>query len=187
MPRRSSRPSAYSKPSPSSYGAPASSRSSGGIQVTTTSIAILAGVFILGIGIGIGFSSATNADPENVASREAIDRSAPNAELCAQFGASSVVMDMRVFLTLNPFNVYVAQPEMQPGCVLRSNNWSLLEQRGLISSQQVRDCKNRMNTFGFVGPLEGSPKIDCIYQNDAAENLFLKKGGDDTPPETNRF
>ncbi|MEM8605071.1 MAG: DUF3172 domain-containing protein, partial [Cyanobacteria bacterium P01_H01_bin.121] len=115
------------------------------------------------------------------------DRSAPNAELCARFGASSIVMDTRIFLTLNPFNVYLAQPEMQPGCVLRSNNWSLLEQRGLISSQQVRDCKNRMNTFGFVGPLEGSPKIDCIYQNDAAENLFLKKGGDDTPPETNRF
>ena len=38
-----------------------------------------------------------------------------------------------------------------------------------------------MNTFGFVGALEGTPSIDCIYQNDAAKNLFLERGGD-TPP-----
>ena len=88
-------------------------------------LAILAGVFLLGIGVGMGFSSSANITPQNVASREFIDRSAPNPELCVQYGASAMVMDMRVFLTLNPFNVYVSQPAIEPGCVLRSNNWAI--------------------------------------------------------------
>ena len=89
---------------------------------------------------------------------------------------------MRVFLTLNPFSVYLTQPRMQPGCVLRRTNWTLLEQKKLVNSEQVRDCKRRMNTFGFVGNLEGQPKIDCVYQNDAAGNLFLNKNGTSTVP-----
>jgi hypothetical protein len=151
-----------------------------------TSLAVLAGVFVLGIGIGIAFSSTANFSPENVASREVIDRSAPNAELCIQYGASAMVMDTRIFVTLNPFNVYVAQPKMQPGCVLRTNTWNILEQRNLVSKDQVRDCKNRMNTFGFTGALESSPRINCIYQNDSAGNLFFQNGGG-LPPETERF
>ena len=34
-------------------------------------------------------------------------------------GASAMVFDQRVFMSLNPFNMYVAQPEVKPGCVLR--------------------------------------------------------------------
>jgi hypothetical protein len=123
-----------------------------------------------------------------VASREVIDRSAPNAELCIQYGASAMVTDMRVFVTLNPFNVYVTQPSMRPGCVLRQNNWALLEQKKLVTSEQVSDCKRRMNTFGFTGNLESSPEIKCIYQNEAADNLFLTQPGSVGPkPETNNF
>jgi hypothetical protein len=45
-----------------------------------------------------------------------------------------------------------------------------------------------MNTFGFIGPLEGKPKIDCIYQNTAAGNLFLNQpGAVGPPPETDNF
>jgi hypothetical protein len=142
-----------------------------------TTIALLGGVFILGVGVGIGFSSGQNFDTANVASREVIDRSAPNPELCIQYGASAIVSDMRVYITLNPFNVYVTQPKMQPGCVLRRNNWSVLEQRKLVTSEQVGQCKNRMNTFGFIGTLEGKPEISCVYQNDAAGNLFLNQPG----------
>jgi hypothetical protein len=99
-----------------------------------------------------------------------------------------MVTDMRVFLTLNPFNVYITQPTMRPGCVLRQNNWSILEQRKLVSSEQVSDCKRRMNTFGFTGPLEGSPQIACIYQNEAAGNYFLNQPGSVGPrPETDNF
>lgn len=156
-----------------------------------TSLAILGGVFVLGVGIGIAFSSTATFSPENVASREFIDQSAPNPELCAQFGASAMAMDVRMFITLNPFNAYVTQPKLQPGCVLRSANWSILEQRNLITADESRNCRQRMNTFGFVGELERSPQIDCVYQNKAAENLFLNQpgsGGIAPPPrETNRF
>ncbi len=164
------------------------SESSSRFNLSYTSIALFGGIFILGVGAGIGFSSTASLDPQNVASREVIDRSAPNAELCVQFGSSAIVTDMRVFVTLNPFNVFVTQPVMQPGCVLRRNNWAILEQRSLVDSQQVNDCKNRMNTFGYTGPLEGKPQIDCIYQNEAAGNLFLTQPGAVGPRrETDKF
>ncbi|MDX2099547.1 MAG: DUF3172 domain-containing protein [Leptolyngbyaceae cyanobacterium bins.59] len=163
---------------------PAPAKSSPGSAITYTSLAILGGVFMLGIGVGIGFTSVANTDPSNVASREVIDRAAPNAEVCIQYGASAIAMDTRVFVTLNPFNVYVSQPKMQPACVLRQNNWAILEQRKLITSDQVRDCKNRMNTFAFTGALESEPQINCIYQNDAAQNLFLNQPGMSGPPPT---
>lgn len=171
-----------------SYSSRSSSPESSGFKLNYGMAALIGGIFILGIGVGIGFSSTASFNPENVASREVIDRSAPNAELCAQFGASAIVTDMRVFVTLNPFNVYVTQPAMQPGCVLRQNNWSILEQRRLVDSQQVRDCKNRMNTFGFTGTLESKPDIRCIYQNEAAGNLFINQPGAVGPrPETDNF
>jgi hypothetical protein len=152
-------------------------------------IAILGGVFVLGIGIGIAFSSTTTLSPSNVASREFIDTKAPNPEICVQYGASAMVMDARLFVTLNPFNVYVAQPSMRPGCVLRQNNWALLEQRKLVTSDQVRECKNRLNTFGFTGNLDSEkPDIRCIYQNESAQNFFMSQPGAVAPTqETERF
>ncbi|BAY40636.1 hypothetical protein NIES2111_50230 [Nostoc sp. NIES-2111] len=152
-------------------------------------IAILGGVFVLGIGIGIAFSSTTTLSPSNVASREFIDTKAPNPEICVQYGASAMVMDARLFVTLNPFNVYVAQPSMRPGCVLRQNNWALLEQRKLVTSDQVRECKNRLNTFGFTGNLDSEkPDIRCIYQNESAQNFFMSQPGAVAPSqETERF
>ena len=154
-----------------------------------TTIAIMGGVLILGIGIGIAFSSTTTLAPSNVASREFIDTKAPNPEICVQYGASAMVMDARLFVTLNPFNVYVSQPSMRPGCVLRQNNWALLEQRKLVTNDQVRDCKNRLNTFGFTGNLDsGQPDIRCIYRNEAAQNFFTAQpGAVGTPQETDRF
>lgn len=169
-------------------GASRRSATAGKSLLNYASLGILAAIFILGIGIGIAFSSTATISPENVASREFIDRSAPNAELCVQYGASAMVTDMRVYVTLNPFNVYISQPAMTPGCVLRTNNWAILEQRRLITQDQVRDCKNRMNTFGFTGTLEGKPDINCIYQNSSAKNLFLNPpGAIDTGPDTQNF
>ncbi|YAI82215.1 MAG: DUF3172 domain-containing protein [cyanobacterium endosymbiont of Rhopalodia sterrenbergii] len=172
-----SRPPRYSSPEPSDS------------KFNYAKVALLGGIFILGIGVGIGVSSTASFDPQNVASREVIDKSVPDAELCVQFGASAIVTDMRVFITLNPFSVFVTQPAMQPGCVLRRANMSLLEQQKLITGEQVKDCKNRMNTFGFTGSLETKPEINCIYPNDAAGNLFLNPAGSVTPPrsETDNF
>lgn len=152
-----------------------------------SSIALLAGVLVLGIGIGIAFSSTATLSPTNVASREFIDRSAPNPELCVQFGASAMVMDTRLFISLNPFNVYVSQPSLRPGCVLRTNNWQILERQRLVSSEQVRDCKNRMNTFAFTGDLGSSPDISCVYQNDSAKNFYLNQPGTVAPQEGENF
>lgn len=145
-----------------------------------TTLAILAGVLILGIGIGMGFSSVTSSSSfsgTKIVTQNDLDSRAPNADLCVQYGASAIVTDMRVFVTLNPLNFYVSQPSSRPGCVLRSNNWSILEQRGLVKPEQVRECKQRMNTFGFTGQLENSPDIACVYQNDATKNLFLDQAG----------
>ena len=154
----------------------------------STSVAILCGVFIVGIGVGIAFSSTVNSSPTNVASREVIDRSAPNPDICAQYGASAIVTETRIFVTLNPFTVYAAQPRMQPGCVLRSNNWAILEQKKLINSDQVRECKNRMNTFGYTNPLENSPIIDCLYQTEGDKNRFFNQPGVGAPvPESGQF
>jgi hypothetical protein len=153
-----------------------------------TTLAILAGVFILGIGVGIGFSSSASVDPQNVASREFIDRSAPNPELCVQYGASAISMSTRLFVTLSPFSVYVTQPEMQPGCVVRSNNIAMLEQEGYVKGNTLRDCKRRMNTFAFTGNLGSKPDIECVYQNDAAGNLFLDQtGGSKTRRDSEQF
>ncbi len=152
-----------------------------------TLAAICAGIFILGIGVGIALGSGETVNSPNIASREVIDRSAPNAEICVQYGASAIVSDMRIFLSLNPFSVYVTQPTMRPGCILRKNNWSILEQRRLISNEQVRECKNRMNTFGFTGNLDSSPEISCVYQNDSAGNIFLNPEGAVNPRETEKF
>lgn len=154
-----------------------------------TSLAVLAGVLILGIGIGLGFASVANSGDGKIVTLTDLETKAPNPEICVQYGASAIVTDMRMFVTLNPLNVYVSQPTTQPGCVLRTNNWAVLEQRGLVKQDQVRDCKNRMNTFGFTGTLESSPAIDCIYQNDAAKNMFLNQPGvgGAPAPENERF
>jgi len=148
-----------------------------------SNLAIFGGIFILGVTVGIGFSTNTNSNPASIDSRLEIDRQAPNAELCQQFGASAIVTNMKVFITLNPFNVFVTQPQMEPGCVLRQNNWAILEQKGLVNNDQVKDCKRRMNTFGFTGNLDANPKINCIYQNDGAGNLFLNQPGTSAPPQ----
>ncbi len=151
-------------------------------------ITILAVAVTVGVLVGISFGSTATLSAENVASSTYIANAAPDSQLCAQFGASAMVTDTRVFLTLNPFSVYVTQPKMQPGCVVRSSDWAILEREHLVSSPQIRECKNRMNTFGYTGKLENSPHIDCIYQNEAAQNLFLTKGDRaDAPTEASNF
>jgi hypothetical protein len=164
---------------------PERSERSGGLAsvFNTATMAILVAALVVGIGLGMFFgSTSTSSDLGSVATRYDIDRSAPDPELCVQYGASAMAVDLRAFLTLNPFNVYISQPRMQPGCVIRSSNWSILQSRNLVNSQDVNQCRNRMNTFAYTG------SIDCVYQNDAAGNLFLRQPGvGGAPPEAERF
>lgn len=69
----------------------------------------MAGVFVLGIGTGVTVDSAINTDPRDLASRDAIDRNAPNPNICQTYGSSAMVVDQRVFVTFNPFSLHVSQ------------------------------------------------------------------------------
>mmetsp|Transcript_13958 Transcript_13958/g.17578 ORF Transcript_13958/g.17578 Transcript_13958/m.17578 type:complete len:313 (-) Transcript_13958:21-959(-) len=140
----------------------------------SVSNALLAGVFFLGIGTGVTVDSAINTNPKDLASRDAVDRNAPNPNICATYGASAMAFDQRVFVSFDPFNVYVAQADVKPACVLRpSNVVSVLERRGLINDKEVRSCKANMNTWAFVGDLADMPQLSCVYQSEDAQNEFL--------------
>jgi len=140
---------------------------------SSVSRALLAGAFMFGIGTGVTVDSAINTNPRDLASRDAIDRSAPNPNICQKYGMSAIALDSRLFMSFNPFSVYVAQGDVKPACVLRSSNWNVLEREGLITAEEANFCKNSMNTWAFVGNLEDKPQISCVYQSDDAQNEFL--------------
>lgn len=140
----------------------------------SVSKSVLAGVLMLGIGLGVTLDSAINTDNRDLASRDAIDQAAPNSLLCANYGASALALDQRVFVSFNPFNVYVAQADVKPACVLRESNVvAVLEERKLLNDQEVRACKQNMNTWAFVGTLEDMPQLSCVYKSADAQNEFL--------------
>jgi Protein of unknown function (DUF3172) len=72
------------------------------------------------------------------------------------------------------FNVYVTQPEVKPGCVLRRSNYNVLEKRKLVTKDETESCKRGMNTFAFVGDLESAPEVSCVYHSEQAENQYLE-------------
>lgn len=41
-------------------------------------------------------------------------------------------------------------------------------------SLQVAGCTRSSNTFAFVGDLEKSPEVSCVYHSEDAENQFLR-------------
>lgn len=63
---------------------------------------LLGGMFILGIAAGIALDSVINLEPNNVASREVIDRQTPNPDICLANGMSALVLDQRLFVSFNP-------------------------------------------------------------------------------------
>ena len=136
---------------------------------------LLAGIFVLGIGLGVTVDSAINTNPRDLSSRDAIDQAAPNSKLCADMGASAMAFDQRVFVSFNPFNVYVAQADVKPACVLRSSNVvPILKDRKLINDKEVFACKSNMNTWAFVGDLDNKPQLSCVYKSEDAQNEFLE-------------
>jgi len=142
---------------------------------STVSAALLAGVFVLGIGTGVTVDSQINTNPKDLASRDAVDKNAPNPTLCTKYGASAMAFDQRVFVSFNPFNVYVAQADVKPACVLRQANIvPVLKERKLLNDDEIRGCKMNMNTWAFVGDLNDQPQLSCVYKSDDAQNEFLE-------------
>ena len=163
----------------------------GPFQFNIATIAVLAGVLIVGIGIGTGLSSTTQGDQGNIASSQQLDMAVPDPEFCRQWGASAFVMDVQLYTTMNPSSSFVTQPSLKPGCVIRRENWSVLQKEGAITAEQMRQCKQRMNTFAYVGSVKDKPIVRCVYQTDITENKFITKGvADDAAgvtPEADQF
>jgi hypothetical protein len=137
---------------------------------TTTKLAIAGAIFAVGIGVGIALSTL-NPTPRTVDAIR-LDNLAPSRDFCNNYGASAMVMSSRVYVTLNPFNVFISQAEPVPGCVVLPNNWNVLLQKNVIKEADIRQCKDRMNTFGFTGDLDKAPTVDCIYESKNATEKF---------------
>ena len=154
-------------------------------------IAVLAGVLVLGIGVGVTISSNTQGDQGNIASSQQLDMAVADPEFCKQWGASAFVMDLQMYTTMNPSTSFVTQPKLQPGCVIRRENWAVLQKQGAITAEQMRECKQRMNTFAYTGSVKDKPEVRCVYQSDIVDNKFQTKGvADDTAgltPEADKF
>ena len=145
-------------------------------KFNVATMAILAGVLVVGIGIGTGLSSTTQGDQGNIASSQQLDMAVPDPEFCRQWGASAFVMDIELYTTMNPSSSFVTQPALKPGCVIRRENWSVLQKEGAVTNEQMRQCKQRMNTFAYIGSVKDKPIVRCVYQTDISENKFLTKG-----------
>ena len=163
----------------------------GGMNFNTGTLAVLAGVLVVGIGIGSAVTSTTRGDQGNIASSQQLDMAVPDPEFCRQWGASAFVMDIELYTTMNPSSSFVTQPALRPGCVIRRENWSVLQKEGAISAEQMRECKQRMNTFAYIGSIRDKPIVRCVYQTDIRENQFVTRGeADDTvgvTPEAGQF
>ncbi|MDP4808749.1 MAG: DUF3172 domain-containing protein [Cyanobium sp. MAG_160] len=163
----------------------------GPFQFNVGTLAILAGVLVVGIGIGTAISSTTQGDQGNIASSQQLDMAVPDPEFCRQWGASAFVMDIELYTTMNPSSSFVTQPALKPGCVIRRENWSVLQKEGAVTNEQMRQCKQRMNTFAYIGSVKDKPIVRCVYQTDTSQNKFLTKGvADDTvgvTPEADQF
>ncbi len=172
---RSGSQSSYGRDSYSRSGPP-KPPSGGAMSLNTGSIAVLAGVLIVGVGIGSAVTSTTQGGQGNIASQQQLDMAVPDPEFCRQWGASAFVIDVEMYTTLNPSTSFVTQPALQPGCVIRRENWTVLQKQGAITNEDVRECKQRMNTFAYIGSIRDNPVVRCVYQADVNENKFITKG-----------
>ena len=151
----------------------------GNIKMNTGTLAVLAGVLVVGVGIGSAITSTSQGGQGNIASQQQLDMAVPDPEFCRQWGASAFVIDVEMYTTLNPSTSFVTQPALQPGCVIRRENWTVLQKQGAISNDDVRECKQRMNTFAYIGSIRDNPVVRCVYQADVNENKFIMKGVSD--------
>ena len=99
--RRRSQYDSYEGASSSSYASKGrrlpNSKSNDPINLNTGTIAVLAGVLILGVGIGSAITSTTDGGQGNIASQQQLDMAVPDPEFCRQWGASAFVIDVEMF------------------------------------------------------------------------------------------
>ena len=161
------------------FNSPGPPNGGGGIKINSQSIAVLAGVLVIGVGIGSLITSTTSGGQGNIASQQQLDMAVPDPDFCRQYGASAFVIDVEMYTTLNPSTSFVTQPALQPGCVIRRENWTVLQKQGAINNEDVRECKQRMNTFAYIGSIRDQPSVRCVYQADVNDNKFIIKGAEE--------
>ena len=169
----------YDEPRETRFKTSGPSNGGGGMKINSNSIAILAGVLVIGVGIGSLITSTTSGGQGNIASQQQLDMAVPDPDFCRQYGASAFVIDVEMYTTLNPSTSFVTQPALQPGCVIRRENWTVLQKQGAINNEDVRECKQRMNTFAYIGSIRDQPIVRCVYQADVNENKFIIKGAEE--------
>jgi len=155
-----------------------------GFKFNVGTLAVLAGVLVVGIGIGSAVTSTTVGNQGNIASSQQLDMAVPDPEFCRQWGASAFVINVELYTTMNPSSSFVTQPTLKPGCVIRRENWTVLQKEGAITPEQLRECKQRMNTFAYVGSVRDKPIVRCVYQTDVTQNQFLQKGVAGAAPDS---
>jgi len=155
-----------------------------GFKFNVGTLAVLAGVLVVGIGIGSAVTSTTVGNQGNIASSQQLDMAVPDPEFCRQWGASAFVINVEMYTTMNPSSSFVTQPTLKPGCVIRRENWTVLQKEGAITPEQMRECKQRMNTFAYVGSVRDKPIVRCVYQTDVTQNQFLQKGVAGAAPDS---
>jgi hypothetical protein len=146
---------------------------------TGLKIAIAGAIFILGIGIGVAISTLN----PTVRTVDVTRLEFLAGQFCTNFGYAAVVTTNRIYVTLNPYNVYVSQSDSEPGCVVLPNNWNQLQQRQLITAEDVQRCRARLNTFGYAGNIDNPEKlkVDCIYESKDAQAAFLPPSSQPQP------
>lgn len=122
--------------------------------------------------MAVFLSSTINLIPDNIATTAQIEKAAPNADLCQEYGYGSMVMDQKIYVTFTPLKIYVSGTTMNPGCVLRASNWDVLTSRNLVSAEEMKACKLSMNTYAYTGDINGDPLVECVWESDHPNNLL---------------
>ena len=131
--------------------------------------------FAFGLVLGSAITTTTDDGETNIASQQQLDMSVPDPEFCRQWGASAFVVDVQTYTTLSPSTSFVTKPILQSGCVIRRENWNVLQKQVVISNEDLRNCKQRMNTFAYIGSIRDKPIVKCVSQTDLKDNKFINK------------
>ena len=146
-----------------------------GVLITLPITGLIAFILgLMGIGFGSAITSATYGVEGNIASQQQLDIAVPDPEFCRQWGASALISELKIYTTLNPSASFVSQPTLLPGCVIRRENWTVLQKQDAISNEEIKECKQRMNTFAYIGSIRNKPIVECIYQTDIKDNEFIR-------------